>query len=144
MKNLAPTFANASRHHGRAVQGFSLVELITCVAIIGMIAAMALPSLVGIIGQSVSAKSKRQSHCIAQTYAAACAAGVVFADSSCEGVVEALTRSGGVRGRGVFAEMTFSVSMSPEEKAGVIRSNTLVVRTLPNGSRQLEYHPDAS
>jgi prepilin-type N-terminal cleavage/methylation domain-containing protein len=138
MKNQATASSNASRSFDESPKGFSLVELVTCLAILGILVAMSLPSLAGIIETSVSSKARHQAQTIAQTYAAARAAGVVFAEPSREGVVEALTQPSGVRGRGIFAEMTFRVAMSPEEKAAVMQSTLLVSKTMPDGTLELE------
>ena len=121
--------------------GFSLVELLTCIAILGIILALAIPSLAGILTASTSSKSLRQAQVVAQTYASACAAGAVFADANPQTVVDALTRCGGVRGRGIFADMTFQVSLSAAEKAEVVRCEALIVNQLPDGTGQLGYRP---
>ena len=92
MKNQTAISHKATRVFGVTSKGFSLVELLSCLAIIGLIAAMALPSLAGIIDSSMSSKARHQVQTLTQTYAAAQAAGAVFAEPSREGVVEALTR----------------------------------------------------
>ena len=121
--------------------GFSLVELIICVSIIGLIVAMAIPSVAGIVDSSTSAKSQRQAQIIAQTYASACAAGAVFANSQPETVIEALTQTAGVRGKGIFADLVFTVTMTAAEKSDVVRSKALVTHSLPDGTTQLVYRP---
>lgn len=144
MKTASRKSVQSSRFNRNFLRGFSLVELLTCIAVLGLIVAMAIPSLAGMVQGSVSAKSQRQAQTIAQTYTSACAAGAVFADANPETIVETLTQAGGVRGKGVFADMIFRVSMSAAEKIEVVRSKALVTQTLPDGTMHLIYRPDAA
>ena len=143
MRNQTVASSKSLRVLGATPKGFSLVELLTCMAIIGIMAAMVLPGLAGIIESGVASKARHQAQTVAQTYAAARAAGAVFTDASREGVVEALAQPTGVRGRGIFVEMTFRIAITPEEKAAVLQSPLLVSKTLPDGSLELECRPDS-
>ena len=120
-------------------RGFSLVELLASLAILGIIAAMALPCLAGMVNSSVCVKTKRQAQIVAQAYTSALAAGTVFADVTPAAVIDALSAVGGVRGKGIFSDMTFSVSMSVAEKDALCASGLLAVRTNLDGTAQLEY-----
>ncbi len=122
-------------------KGFSLMELLVCIGILGILTALALPGLAGVITGGVSAKERQQVQCVAHTYGAASAAGAIFPDATREGVIEALTRPGGVRGSGIFADMTFRIALAPEEKTAVLASPMLVVTTAPDGSPEVVCHP---
>jgi len=121
--------------------GFGLTELLMVVAILGVITALALPALAGVLQGGRSAKSKQQAQTIAQTFAAAEAVGAVFAIPSREGVVDALTRPEGVTGRGIFENVIFSVRLTVAEQNEVRTSPFLVGRTLPDGKFHLEFMP---
>lgn len=95
----------------------------------------------GIYTSSQNAKSMRQAQNIANTYATALAAGASFDVQSREGVVDALTQPGGIKGHGVFADSIFSVPMSTDEKNLVKLSSALVESTLPDGSFYLQFRP---
>lgn len=110
-------------------------------AILGVIAALALPTLAGVLKSSRSAKSVQQAQAIAQTFAAANAVGAVFAVHSREGVVDALTRPEGVQGAGIFSNVTFNVKLSLVDKNEVRSSALLIGHTLPDGKFQLEFKP---
>lgn len=121
--------------------GFGLTEVLMVVAILGVITALALPSLAGVLQGGRSAKSKQQAQAIAQTFAAAEAVGAVFATQSREGVVDALTRPEGVTGVGIFENVIFSVKLTIAEQTEVRTSPFLVGRTLPDGKFRLEFKP---
>ena len=121
--------------------GFGLTEVLMVVAILGVITALALPALAGVLQGGRSAKSKQQAQTIAQTFAAAEAVGAVFAVSSREGVVDALTRPEGVTGVGIFENVIFSVKLTIAEQNEVRTSPFLVGRTLEDGKFHLEFQP---
>ncbi len=125
----------------RKRKGFGLTEVLMVVAILGVITALALPGLAGVLQGSRSAKSKQQAQAIAQTFAAAEAVGAVFASHSREGVVDALTRPEGVTGVGIFENVTFSVKLTIAEQNNVRVSPFLVGRTLPDGKFHLDFKP---
>ena len=121
--------------------GFGLTEVLMVVAILGVITALALPALAGVLQGGRSAKSKQQAQTIAQTFAAAEAVGAVFAVSSREGVVDALTRPEGVTGVGIFENVIFCVKLTVAEQNEVRTSPFLVGRTLADGKFHLEFQP---
>ena len=88
-----------------------------------------------------SAKEKRQAQSVALTFAAARSAGAVFPVATREAIVDALTRPGGVRGSGIFADVSFSVPVAAAEQSAVRTSPCLVEKVLPDGSVNLEFHP---
>ena len=133
------TAIRVSDRHKKA--GFGLTEVLMVVAILGVITALALPSLAGVLQGGRSAKAKQQAQAIAQTYAAAEAVGAVFAIQSREGVVDALTRPQGVAGIGIFENVIFSVKLTLAEQNEVRNSPFLVGRTLPDGKFHLDFKP---
>ncbi len=117
------------------------MELLMAVAILGVIAALAIPSLAGVMDGGRQVKANRQAQAVAQTYAAARAAGAEFAVLTREGVVDTLTQMGGVHGRGIFSDTAFTLPLSPAERLEVRGSAALVGRVMEDGSFQLEFHP---
>lgn len=118
------------------------MEVLVVVAVIGVLAGLSISAMSGILKKGEDAKSIRQAHTIATTYAAARAAGASFAVQSRAGIVDSLTQPGGVQGRGIFADVVFSVPMSGVEKNLLKQSPSLVEGTLPDGSFFLEFHPE--
>jgi prepilin-type N-terminal cleavage/methylation domain-containing protein len=121
--------------------GFSLVELLVALAVIGVIAGLAMPSIAGVVAGGRSAKEKRQAQSVALTFAAARSAGAHFPVATREGIVDALTTPGGVQGSGVLADVSFSVPVAASEQSAVRSSPCLVDKRLQDGSMILEFHP---
>jgi prepilin-type N-terminal cleavage/methylation domain-containing protein len=102
--------------------GFSLVELIVSVAILGILVCIALPTLLNIFGEAESAKTTRNAHTIATTYASARAAGATFTSSPTDvrGMVMELNE--GKNGAGMMADSLFSVNpLSSDEMNAVLK-----------------------
>ena len=132
--------SNLGRIHGQQ-SGFSLVELLVVIAVLGVVAGLAIPSLAGVIEKGRSAKALQQAQSVALTFSSARSAGVVFANPTREGVVDALTQPGGIRGSGVFSDVSFSVPIPYSEVQELRSSPCLVEKTLPDGTMVLEFHP---
>ena len=108
-------------------------------AVVSMIAAVAISSLGGMKDSGRDAVLHRQAEMVAFKFASAQAAGAKFAVQSREGVVDALTQPGGVKGGGIFSDMVFSLDLSPDERSQMRASKALVGRVLPDGRFQLEF-----
>jgi prepilin-type N-terminal cleavage/methylation domain-containing protein len=121
----------------RRKQGFTLVEVMVVIGVMGVMAGVAIPLTSGIIGQSTSQVSKRHAQNIVQMFNSARAAGnkgVFDLDSA----VAAVTSATGISGSGAFAGSTFTAVMNPVERDAAKAKIT----TSGNGSEMvLVYNP---
>lgn len=98
------------------IQGFSLVELLTAVLIIGIFAAIALPLIMGDTDEVQRNIALRNARMIASVAGAARAAGVSEVDSTADVDAAVQKLVIGVPGKGPLATTTFQISdLSPEK-----------------------------
>lgn len=85
--------------------GLSLVEVLIVVAVIGIISAIAVPSVGRVTDNANSSKAKRNAQDIASIGTAAQSVGYVFVGSSVNEAAQELVN--GVTGKGSFSETVF-------------------------------------
>ena len=92
--------------------GFSLVEMLVVIAVIGIMAAIAVPALKNLNDAAGVARDLQNARCVAAVCQSAQAAGVEFVDP--DGSVEQTIRNvsaGGVGSEGAFLGQVFRVSV---------------------------------
>ena len=87
--------------------GFSLVEMLVVIAVIGIIAAIAVPTIGSITAQANTNKAKRNAQNLASVFSSAIAAGATITGTDAAGVVGQLIA--GVNGADSFATTNFQV-----------------------------------
>lgn len=93
-------------HH--KASGFSLVELLVVIAVIGLIAAIAIPQISKITDKAQIASDQRNAQNIVSVYGASLSAGATYSATTLTEVISAL--EAGVNGSGTFADSEFKIS----------------------------------
>ena len=119
--------------------GFSLVEMLVVIAVIGIIAAIAVPTIGSITAQANENKAKRNAQNLASVYSSAIAAGsTAFTGDTDAGVIVGKVVTG-VNGADSFATTNFQVpNMSAAEITNALDYLTAVGATAPD-QPQLNY-----
>ena len=74
--------------------GFSLVEMLVVIAVIGIIAAIAVPTIGNITAQANASKAKRNAQNLASVCASAVAAGATFTSTTLGDIVDQIVDTG--------------------------------------------------
>lgn len=101
-------FPSPSSKRNRLRYGFSLVELLTVIAVVGILAAIVLPTLSRVFESAEENGFKRNAQNIAQVYNSARMAGASLPDGSdLDAVIQSLAQ--GVTGKGSLSSVTFQL-----------------------------------
>ena len=106
----------------RSTRGFSLVEMLVVIAVVGVVSAIAVTSMNGIQPDARLQAAKQNAKVIVTTYQAATAAGAYSAPNGFGGLTsktDLLNKlQAGVNGAGVFAAEVFAISdLDPNTQA---------------------------
>jgi prepilin-type N-terminal cleavage/methylation domain-containing protein len=102
--------------------GFSLVEMLVVIAVIGIMAALAIPGFRGIVDSSAVVRDRQNARCLASVCQSAQAAGVEFVDP--DGDLEQTIRNiqaGGEGTVGAFNRQVFRVNIDDDHIEGAAR-----------------------
>lgn len=110
---MLPTHSPKSRSQG----GFSLVELILTITIIGVIAGIAVPIIQNVFQRGVEASARRNAQAIAGVASSAVAAGSTAINDASDKAAAVALLTTGVKGEGQFAENIFVIHLEEEERA---------------------------
>lgn len=106
-----------TKHLDRSQSGFSLIELMVVILIIGLIASIVLPNLGFITGEADKVKDKRNAQTIMLAYTTGIAAGVEWPEGDVATQVAAVIE-GRKPASGSLASMMFQASLAADKVSG--------------------------
>lgn len=109
------TIKNKQRH-----TGFSLVEMLTTIAILGILVAIVLPHFGGVNSQAEDIKNKRNAQTIVLAYSTGDAAGVRWTTGNVAAKVTAVL-AGQYPPSGVFKTNKFQAQITPADAPGTYK-----------------------
>ena len=107
---LVPSHSPNITFRSRANKAFSLVEMLVVISVIGILAAIAIPSLLSDVSGAKSAAARRNAQTIATTAQMALASGDTSVKNSPTLEVAIAKLIDGVRGQGVLRDSVFNLS----------------------------------
>jgi prepilin-type N-terminal cleavage/methylation domain-containing protein len=108
-------------------KGFSLVELLIVIAVMGVISSIAIASVSGIFQKSKDATVNQNVQNLATVFNGSRAAGAVYAVYTKDSIIDELTGPTGVRGSGSMSTIVFRLPMTAEAIAAAKSSTSLDV-----------------
>jgi type IV pilus assembly protein PilA len=109
MQLTTSTLSNGSLRH-RKIQGFSLVELLVVIAVIGILAAIVIPALLSDASEAKAATARRNAQTIATTAQMALSSGDTTVKNSPTMEAAIAKLADGVRGQGALHDCVFNIS----------------------------------
>ncbi len=106
-----------TNHPDRWRSGFSLIELLVVIVVIGLIASIAIPNLASITGSADKVKDKRNAQTILLAYTTGAAAGVEWPEGDVATQVAAVI-AGRKPTSGSLANMTFQSTVTADRAPG--------------------------
>lgn len=107
-------------------KGFSLVELLIVITVLGVITAIAIPAISGVYQNSIDATVHQNVQNLATLFNGSRGAGAVYASYDKNSIIDELTSATGVRGSGSMSSVVFRLNMGADAIAAAKSSSELL------------------